>query len=190
MMRRRAAGFTLLELLIAIALFGVVATLAQGGLQAVLRAHERTEAATRTLAALRHTWLLLEQDMAAVTARPLRDGSNQQRPAFVLAPGRIEFTRRRAGDELPQRVEYRLMEGRLMRFEWPVGDLAPDAVPRSGVVLEEIESAALRIFINGAWTEDWPPPGVEGTSGSIPAAVEIQLAWQGRTLRWLFPVTA
>jgi general secretion pathway protein J len=188
---RRARGFTLLELLIAIAIFSVVGVLAHGGLQAVLRAHERTEAVVADLDALRRTWLLLDQDLAALTARGIRDGSGRLRPAFLLAPGRIEFTRLHPGDDLPQRIEYRLLERRWMRFEWPVGDLSPAAEPASGVVLEEVEVADLTAFTEGGWVSDWPSAGQEATAaGAVPRAVTLRLVWRGHVLRWLFSVSA
>jgi len=184
-------GFTLLELMIAIAIFSVVATLAHGGLQAVIRAHQRTEAVVADLDALRRTWLLIDQDMAALAARGIRDGSGLPRPPFLLAPGRIEFTRLRPGDDLPQRVEYRLIDRRLMRFEWPVGDLAPAAVPLSGVVLDEVQAAVLTAWTEGGWVTDWPSAGQDATAaGAVPRAVALRLVWRGRALQWLFTVSA
>jgi len=190
-MSRGARGFTLLELLIAIAIFSVVATLAHGGLQAVLRAHERTEEVVADLDELRRTWLLFDQDMAALAARGIRDGSGLPRPPFLLAPDRIEFTRLRPGDDLPQRIEYRLVEGRLLRFEWPVGDLAPAAEPRSGVLLEDVEAADLSAWTDTGWVMNWPALGQDAaTTGAVPRAIALRLVWRGHALRWMFTVSA
>ena len=52
-------GFTLLELLVALAIFGLLAAMSYGGLQAVLNQQWHTEQAADSLAELQKMYLLM-----------------------------------------------------------------------------------------------------------------------------------
>lgn len=76
-------GFTLLELLVAIAIFAVLATLAYGGLRTVIDARTQTRAVSQRLAALQETFLFFDQDLAQASTRAVRDGFGDARPALA-----------------------------------------------------------------------------------------------------------
>lgn len=187
-MKPRSHGFTLLELLIAMAIFAVVATLAHGGLQALIRSHEATDRATLDLQELRRAWLLLEADLAQSIPRPARDPGGTLRPAFILTGERLEFTRTVEDARVLQRVEYRLQGAELYRYEWPVGDLAPDSVPRTGLVLAELKGFTLQAILGGRQAVRWPQSNPGDVGSPLPDAVEVRLSRNGRDLRWLLPV--
>ena len=72
-----------------------------------------------------------------------------------------------------QRVEYRLVAGRLERRAWPLVDGAAP-YPRA-VLLSGITALDLRFHNAGQWQDRWNP----ATSNSLPAAVAIDITATG-----------
>jgi general secretion pathway protein J len=119
--RRAAAGFTLLELLVAISLMAVLAVLGWRGLDSVLASRERISQASDEVRALSVTFTQMDEDLRR--SWPVRllnlpqppvafvaEGANEQ-PALVLVR---ELPPGSGGSQL-QRVSYRLRDGVLER---------------------------------------------------------------------------
>ena len=189
--RHHSRGFTLLEMLVATAVFALLAAMAYGGLNAMIRQKEITEASQQSLADFRRAITLLERDLAQVQARPIRDAvSGQPVPALtggVAGFWAIELTR--GGWRNPaglqrstlQRVAWSLEGGDLVRLSWPVLDQAQDATPLRVVVLEDVEALEFRYLdANNEWQEQWPSinsPGGEvmEIEETLPLAIEFNL---------------
>ncbi|NLC01615.1 MAG: type II secretion system minor pseudopilin GspJ, partial [Pseudomonas formosensis] len=71
--RKRQGGFTLLEMLIAMAVFAVMSMVAYQGLRAVLDADHITREQAQRLADLQVTLSVLERDLAQVVDVRVRD---------------------------------------------------------------------------------------------------------------------
>ncbi|HEY9239167.1 MAG TPA: prepilin-type N-terminal cleavage/methylation domain-containing protein, partial [Burkholderiaceae bacterium] len=90
--RRMAAGFTLLELLVALAIFAVVAALAWGGLDAVARTQRGLERAGSALAQLQQAIGHFERDVRQTVPRPIRTESDQVEPALIGNADRLDLS--------------------------------------------------------------------------------------------------
>jgi general secretion pathway protein J len=188
MIRVRAAGFTLIEVLVALAIFGMLAALAYGTLgQTLSNADVLTERMLR-LQALQRTMRYLSEDFMQLAPRPVReDLGDSFGPALhtdVESDFAVELTHGGWSNpaSLPrgtlQRVAYRLEEGELVRYHWTVLDRTLSNEPAGRALLDEVDSIAFRFMQeNGEWTEQWPPenrPGIIGLR-ERPRAVEIVL---------------
>ena len=71
----RNNGFTLVELLVAILIFGILSMLAYGGLDSVIKSRDRTEAELFRLRQIQITFSQLQRDVEQLTAR---DGSRDE----------------------------------------------------------------------------------------------------------------
>ncbi|HCL76939.1 MAG TPA: type II secretion system protein GspJ, partial [Pseudomonas sp.] len=71
---RAVGGFTLLELLIAIALFALLGLGTYRMLEAVLRSDEAVRAQEQVLREIGRAMWALERDLQQATPRPVRDG--------------------------------------------------------------------------------------------------------------------
>jgi len=119
----RQTGMTLLELLVALAIFAMLAAMAYGGLNAVLRTGHKTGDAAQRLAQLQMAFHLLEKDLMQAVPRPIRQNHTMQLPAMIkdIDSGGLEFTR--TGRPNPSglqrshllRVRYRLEDETLFR---------------------------------------------------------------------------
>ncbi len=141
---RQPSGFTLLEMLIALAIFSVVSMAAGSLLFQAIEAQSVTTRFGDRLLDLERGLHRLSQDLAQYVAKPVRDEFGDSSPAMLLAPGSLELTRRGwanpAGhrrSEL-QRVRYWVEEGALHRGYWDVLDRAPDSPMRHQTILEHV----------------------------------------------------
>ena len=189
--RARNRGFTLLEVVVAVALFAVVAALAYGGLDSVLRARGQLEAQAGQLARLQFAVGQIERDLRAAAARPVRDGFGQRQPAFVGSSTGIELSRHGYANALDarraelERAAYRRVEDRLQRLRWPVLDRAPGTLPEQVELLEGVSDFRLRYFArSGREYDRWPAPG-SNEPLPVRVEVEIEVAGFGRIQRLL-----
>jgi general secretion pathway protein J len=183
-MDRRAAGFTLLELLVAVAIFALVAITAYGGLAAILDSDAALEEHSEALNELQLALQLIHRDFLQVIDRPSRDQFGDARPALFAAPGAgrlVELTRdgRPNPAGLPRsslaRVAYVLDRDRLVRATWFHVDQAPEAEPLSAVLLDNLDDVRVRFLgEEGQWSDIWPPVNLPpGTEAGLPRAVEM-----------------
>jgi general secretion pathway protein J len=169
-------GFTLLELIVVIAIFAVLAAMAYGGLSAVLNTRSRVEAQMNNTAQYQKVYLRLRQDFQNAAARSIRDNDGQVQPAFSYDTyaHRVDFTR--AGWTNPldlprtgfERVSYAVDEdGRLVRTSWRVLDRARQTEPVKVVLLEGVDKLAWSFLDDQLQPQEaWPPPTLSSVPGS------------------------
>ena len=172
---RRAAGFTLVEMLIALSIFGMLTAAAVTLLTVTARTRESADRLLAETGEIRRLGALLTADLALAAARPWRDRDGGRRPAFAGdsgdGPMLMAFVRRGfdAGDGgALQRVGYRLQGGRLERL----GDRRVDggAAAASMPLLDGVRAVRLRFRDEeGGWRARWDP--TETTA--LPVAVEL-----------------
>jgi len=182
-------GFTLIEFIVAVAVFAAMAALAYGALNQTLFNSELMRVRMDRLAALQKTVRVLSEDFMQLAPRPIRNeldvGFN---PALTTDPQsiyRIELSRGGWSNfiALPrgtlQRVAYRLEDGEFIRYHWNVMDRTLANEPLREVLIDDVEEVAFRFLgANGQWVEQWPPSGAEGPGGlrQRPRAVQFVLA--------------
>lgn len=183
--RSREAGFTLVEVMIALLIFGMIAAAGVAILSFSVRAQGATEARLDDIGALNRTLALVAGDLGQAVDRPARDEGGQPRPAFTgAADGQMLFVRNgwanidaapRAG---VQKVAYRVDGGTLQRIAYPMVDGAAPLPPVA--LLTRVAGIAARYRFRGAWSDRW-----DGTQGAaLPQAGEFAIRREdGTTIR-------
>lgn len=202
-------GFTLLELLISIVIFALVAAMAYSGLNNVLLARTQTEARTQELYKLQMALTLMERDIEQIVDRPVRDEYGEPQSAFVAneyGDYLLEFTRTGWLNPLNlprsnlQRIAYSLKDEKLIRSIWYVLDRAQDSEHYDIVLLDDVKSLEIRYLDDKKeWQRSWPPLSSSGfgqlqsqLQNQAPAAVEpprgivmeIETKSFGKVERW------
>jgi general secretion pathway protein J len=192
-------GFTLLELLVALAIFGLLAAMSYSGLQAVLEQQSYTEQAADRLGELQKMYLIMQRDIEQIVPRTVRDEfGDAQQPlvggdALQLTRGGWRNPAGRQRSTL-QRVGYAYDDEQLVRYTWSVLDRAQDSEPLQQPLIEDIENMLLRYLDgNDEWQEQWPDAvaGIDAdpadTLPALPKAIEVTIEHKTfGTLVWLF----
>ncbi len=191
----RSRGFTLLELIVVIAIFGVMSAMAYGGLSSVLKTRTHVEKSLERTAEYQKAFMRLRNDFQNARYRPVRDPYGTTQPAFIgdtnahvaLTHGgwRNPMSQPRASLE---RVSYYLDKDKkaLMRSSYRVLDQAQDSKPVEVALLEKVTDLSWRYLDSKReWQALWPPTSVTGSSTSSnssstaspapPMAVEMTL---------------
>jgi len=191
------AGFTLLELLLALAIFGLLAAMSYGGLRTVLDQQAHTDAAAERLAGLQKTYLIMQRDIEQTVPRSVR---NEYGDTLVPLEGSHVLQLTRGGWSNPvgyarsnmQRVGYAYEDQHLVRYVWPVLDRAQDTEPLQQQLAGHIESLELRYLnANNEWQLEWPKAAASAVASAplqdLPKAVEVKIEHEHYgPLVWLF----
>jgi general secretion pathway protein J len=178
---QRERGFTLVEMLIALAIFGILTAGGVALLSFSVTAQDMADRQLHTLTAIRRAGSLMTADMGQAVGRPWRDGEGRQQPAFFAGPSGDTslLVLVRGGwdnpDDLPrsdlQRVEYRFQNGRLLRIGYASVDGGGAATVTT--MIDEVQQVQLRFRDReGQWQAEWAPRDPT----ELPVAVELIVA--------------
>ena len=182
----RQFGFTLIEVLVALAVFGVLSALAYMTLGQTLSNSDMLTERMDRLQSIQRTMSFLATDLVQAAPRPIRADLGSE-PALRSSFGSdfaLEVTRsgwpNSAGvpRSTQQRAAYRIEDEELVRYHWSVLDRTASNLPVATVLMNEIESLTFRFLLhNGEWTEQWPPAtaGTASNTSTLPRAIEITL---------------
>lgn len=195
--RSSEAGFTLVELMVSLLIFGMISAAGVALLTFSVRAQDLADQRLDKLAGLRRFSAILTSDLAQAAPRIARDQAGAPRFALVGGSGQAEAVPlslvRRGWENLDgsprpslQKVDYRLSGNRLERVGYRFVDGAPamDPVP----LVEGVGALRLRYRdVKGQWRERWDPE----QPTEMPTAVEMTIDIEGSgTVRQLFLVGA
>ena len=184
---RLQRGFTLLELLIAIAIFALLALATYRMFDSVMQTDQATRVQEQRMRELVRAMGALERDLTQAVERPVRDELGDNRGAF-LSEGEndqiVELTRGGWRNPLGQarsrlqRVRWSLSGETLERRYWLVLDRAQDSKPRVQQVLDGVTALSWRFLDKEHnWQGHWPTDegSEEERLESLPLAVEMTL---------------
>ena len=183
--RSPVLGFTLLEMLVAIAIFAVVSTLALTGYTQLQQQSEYLEQRLSRLREVQRAVQTLCQDLEQLEPRPVREPlGDGYLPALQVTDTleyRLQLTRagwsNTGGLPRPtlQRVGYRVEDEQLWRDHWPTLDRTLVVEPVKVRMLDGVRGVTFRFLTsNRQWVDRWPAQQV-GTRNerSRPAAIEV-----------------
>lgn len=189
--RNRERGFTLVELMVTLLIFGMLAAAGVGLLRFSVDAQAATKTRLNAMASERRIESLIASDTAQAVPRVTRNEAGDPVQAFEGGPN--GFTLVRAGvdplDESSrpslQKVGYRLEGGRLVRQVWPMLDGAHPAAP--SIIAERVAAVTWRYRAKDGWRALWDPLRAD----LLPRAIEMVVQpVQGPVMRYVFLVGA
>jgi general secretion pathway protein J len=191
-MTRAPRGFTLVEILIAVAIFAVMSVMAYRGLDTALKGGERITEENRKWRELNQFFGRLENDFASLNQRSVRgtNGSNVLPPVLARTNSLnaneppLSFTRAGLpGSEgtlaAPQRFGYRLRENVVELLLWPVLDQGTRTEPTPYKLLGQVSELGFRFLDQrGQWLDLWPQPQAgaqQQAQAPLPRAIDVTI---------------
>lgn len=194
--RRAGRAFTLLEMLVALAVFAAIGVMATRILAGMVDIAENTRSRADAFSDLQRALAIVQRDVEQLAHRPVRDELGDELGAATLGDGSLlELTRHGWQNPLAaarsemQRVAYVVERDRLVRLFWEVLDRAPTSEAHVQTLLEDVRDVE---FIahddNGETHRFWPRMNDDGSRQLAAIAIDLEVENYGRIERlWLVP---
>lgn len=203
----RPSGFTLIEILVAVLIFGLIGVGAFSTLRAAQDAQQTLRERGERFLQLQRAITTFSRDYQQLVTRRVRDSYGDRLPMVQGISDEtdtwIAFTRSgwRNPAQLPRStlefVRYALEEGRLVRYSYLLLDQAQQPVVKRRVLLDGITKMQLKFRppqqgnvertltddseTGEDWLDEWPVGGRQNTedSGKAPAGIKLTLEVEG-----------
>ncbi len=189
---RRARGFTLIEILVAVVVLSIMAVAAYAGLDALIHVREGTQQQMRQFQRLQLAMVILTRDLEQAVARPIRRASGDIAPGMLGGNNNVpELAFTRSGRPNPlqkprsslERIAYGLDGDQLIRYSYPVLNQAIEHPPLRQVLLKHVTALQVSFMDQfGQVSANWPPLNAEAHKYDRidPVAITVTLD----TKRW------
>ncbi len=180
-------GFTLVEMLVTLLLFGIIASVATTLTASATRSFAATDSALAGVSQLEGARAVLAADLGQAAQRPSMAADGKPMPAFLLTADGFVLVRRGLAGALPnvEKVAWGFDGTALMRQTFPAIDLAGPG--QAILMVPGVKAVRLRVAGPQGWQDSWRPENPE----DLPRAVEITLVRaDGRPVTMKFLVAA
>ena len=181
--RSEQQGFTLLEVLIAIAIFSVVSLASFTIFDTVLRGDENSKIRSDRQNELQRAFLLMDRDFTQIAKRSMR--VNGEAPSnsflqtsddsFLADEQAIAFVRNgwtNPGLLLPrsdmQRVAYRVVDETLQRLHYNFVDAVVGQEPKIRPLISQVTNLTFEFYDGSKWQDKW-------SGSTLPQAIAIEI---------------
>lgn len=187
---RPGAGFTLIEILVALAVLAVLAGFAWKATSALVDGEARLTAEAKRWQAIDALFARIDGDVAAAIPRPVRVPGGREAAWLGTIDGNgqssFEFTRGGAEETgagaAPARIGWRVAGSTIEVAYWPHLDRGAGAAPARYAVVDGVTRMEVRYADDeGTWVDRWTPEDPRSLPRAI--AVALTLAEGGRVER-------
>ena len=176
-------GFTLIEVLVALAIVGIIGAISFGGLMTTVKFNDLTLSRMDVGNNVTLADEMLKRDFLHALNRLTRDprGDFYRHSFYGLNPrseGTLLAFTVNTGDNLPNKngvlryVEYVFEENKLKRVESQYVDRTEDTEKRTIVLLEGIENISVKFAKGNQWEDEWPVADWISNNG-LPSVAEV-----------------
>ena len=196
MIKRIKLGFTLVELLVAIAIFAVLSALGWKVFDYIGKVKTQNAMHEIKLGQLQEAYQQILRD--TVQAVPLTVNiDNNIQPAFVLQDGKLNFSKTGVTDPLNQgiapdeRIEYQYRQGeqKLYRLKYRNINQTGQDQPDSSVLLEGVEQYQV-LVLNPNELTAWPDSSMDLNTPiekqRMPRGIKMNLTVNGVSYEWMY----
>ena len=196
MLHRNQKGFTLVELLVSIAIFAVLSALGWKVFDYLVKVRDRNEVHEQNLNQLQDAYLQFQKDSLQIV--PLTANINNQiRPALELENGQLRFSKAGVTDPLKQgispyeRIEYQYnaQDKILYRLKYPNLNVSSNAQPLSSAILTNVDQFEITV-LNPSELNRFPENGVNTEDLKVlrllPKGLRVRFSIQDIEYEWLF----
>lgn len=201
MIKSKQQGFTLVELLVAIAIFAVLSALGWKIFDYLNKVKDRNAVHEQQLLSLQDSYLQMQRDALQIV--PLTANiAGQIQPAFLLDDQSLQFSKAGVTDPLKQglspfeRIEYRYnaQDRKVYRLKYPNLNVLQTTQPLSSTILENVDEFQITI-LNPNELNLWPDASTISSNGNdaqdgvarlLPKGMRIRFKQQDVEYEWIF----
>lgn len=201
MIKSKQQGFTLVELLVAIAIFAVLSALGWKIFDYLNKVKDRNAVHEQQLLSLQDSYLQMQRDALQIV--PLTANiAGQIQPAFLLDDQSVQFSKAGVTDPLKQglspfeRIEYRYnaQDRKVYRLKYPNLNVLQTTQPLSSTILENVDDFQITI-LNPNELNSWPEASTissnsndaqDGVARLLPKGMRIRFKQQDTEYEWIF----
>jgi general secretion pathway protein J len=188
----RNRGFTLLEMVVAVAIFAIMAAIAYTGLNHTIKVGNQVNESNLRLSELQFALSYFSRDWLQVSSRKVRNQYGDEENNIILADNSVSFTRsgwtnllQRKRSNL-QRVQYLLVDNKLVRRHWLSLDQGIGEEPLESVLLHNVNALEIE-FVDASEKaiDAWPDDLVRDERQPIALKIGVDINQLGKTWRYL-----
>lgn len=182
-------GFTLIEMVIAVAIFAVMMVIAFPGLTHIAKVGDQVGQSNRSLSELQFALTYLNRDWTQVSSRKILDQYGDEKPHIVIEDNSITFTHSGWSNLLQQkrselqRVQYLVKENQLIRQYWVSLDQVTAEEPISTVLIDDVETFEIHFIDSSEQAIERWPLEEQRVNSPIALRVEIDIKQFGKVHR-------
>jgi general secretion pathway protein J len=184
-------GFTLVEMLVALSIFAVIAAMGVGLLRSSIDTQDAVQGRLKAMGGINRLRAVMANDLAQAVQRPTRGPAGEAVPAFTGSANGFAFVHGGAGSldgsarPNVERVAYALVGSEWRRATQPMLD--GTALSEGDRLVGDVATVAVRYRDErGNWGESWSSePG-----DRLPRAVEVRMMRTGREALTMLFLTA
>ncbi|KTD52380.1 type II secretory pathway protein LspJ [Legionella rubrilucens] len=197
---KKNAAFTLLEILIALTVFAILATITSSAMYYAFNTRSRVTVQAERLMTLQLALTLIERDIQQVANRAVHDSEVRLLPAFIGRNNYMELTRGgltnpNSSDKRStlKRIALLCDKQQLIRRSWPVLDTLKRKEYDDKVLLQQVVGCQLaylndQLQVLPEWRANAMPAGRK--TSSLPKAVQLTLTlsdWGKASFLFILP---
>jgi general secretion pathway protein J len=193
-------GYTLLEVLVALTVFAILATITASAMYNAFNTRARVSVQANQLNELQVAIAIIERDTQQIIERNVFANDMQQSPPFVGESNYLEFTRGGSVNPIAverrstlKRVAYICAGKKLIRRGWDNLDIPNRKNHEDKVLLDHLETCSFAYLSNSRQVlPDWRPYAVQQTQKeeTIPIAIQLKATvadWGNMSLLFIVP---
>lgn len=195
---KKRSGFTLVELLVAIAIFAVLSALGWKIFDYLIKTKERNQQHELQIFELQDAYQIILRDSLQLI--PMTANINGQiRPAFSLSDTSLQFSKAGVSDPLKEglapyeRIEYRYVPSEKMvyRLKYRSLNITNNEQPESSVLLKNVDQFRITV-LNPQILNQWPEAGADLSQPTsmqrLPRGLKIDVQRSDVNYEWIFPL--
>ncbi|MCG7532201.1 type II secretion system minor pseudopilin GspJ [Psychrobium sp. MM17-31] len=190
-------GFTLIEVLIAMAIVAIIGVASAQVVSSVIDSDQASQKADKRITLLQRTYQTIQRDMLQMATRSVRVNGGKPQKRYIFAGENvlesdedgIVFTRkgwRNPAQMFPrsnlQGVGYRVRDGKLERLHFLYPDQAAGVEPEVTTLIEGVTGFKIEYFDAKKWQKEWQKP-------TLPKGIALDITTEAfGDIRWQFLV--
>lgn len=195
----KMAGFTLLEIMVALAVFAILATITSSAMYYAFNTKARVTEHANRLNELQLALNLIERDTEQIVKRSVRSGETLVIPAFVGKPEFVELTRGGINNPFARekrstlsRIALLCQQDQLIRRSWNSLDTTKRSLFKDKVLLHHLNKCQFAYLDQNLQVlSEWRPAVRQNQHKSaMPKAIQLNLGlkdWDKMSLLFIIP---